>query len=80
VISTAPTLLATSGRLYLFARASDYTLWQRNFTDGSWGGWFPRGEYASNAIVGTLGVAAGAGGSAWVAVRGVDDHVHQTVL
>ncbi|GAA3440317.1 glycoside hydrolase family 27 protein [Kutzneria kofuensis] len=80
VISTAPTLLATSGRLYLFARASDYTLWQRNFTDGSWGGWFPRGEYASNAIVGTLGVAAGANGSAWVAVRGVDDHVHQTVL
>ncbi|QUQ66172.1 glycoside hydrolase family 27 protein [Kutzneria sp. CA-103260] len=80
VISTAPTLLATSGRLYMFARASDYTLWQRNFTDGSWGGWFPRGEFASNAIVGTLGVAAGANGSAWVAVRGVDDHVHQTVL
>ena len=80
VISTAPTLLATSGRLYMFARASDYTLWQRNFADGSWGGWFPRGEYASNAIVGTLGVAAGANGSAWVAVRGVDDHVHQTVL
>ncbi|MEV6610892.1 hypothetical protein [Kutzneria sp. NPDC051319] len=80
VISTAPTLLATSGRLYMFARASDYTLWQRNFADGQWGGWFPRGEYASNAIVGTLGVAAGAGGSAWVAVRGVDDHVHQTVL
>jgi alpha-galactosidase len=80
VISTAPTLLATSGRLYMFARASDYTLWQRNFADGAWGGWFPRGEYASNAIVGTLGVAAGANGSAWVAVRGVDDHVHQTVL
>ena len=80
VISTAPTLLATSGRLYMFARASDYTLWQRNFADGSWGGWFPRGEYASNAIVGTLGVAAGANGSAWVVVRGVDDHVHQTVL
>jgi alpha-galactosidase len=80
VISTAPTLLATSGRLYMFARASDYTLWQRNFTDGAWGGWFPRGEYAGNAIVGTLGVAAGANGSAWVASRGVDGHVHQTVL
>ena len=80
VISDSPTLLATQGRLYLFARASDYTLWQRNFTDGSWGGWFPRGEFASNAIVGTLGVAAGANGSAWVALRGVDDHVHQTML
>lgn len=79
-ISDSPTLLATSGRIYLFARASDYTLWQRNFVDGAWGGWFPRGEFASNAFTGALATAAGANGSAWVAVRGVDGHVHQTVL
>jgi len=80
VISGSPTLLATLGRVYLFARASDYTLWQRNFVDGAWGGWFPRGEFASNAFYGSLGVAAGANGSAWVALRGTDGHVHLTVL
>jgi alpha-galactosidase len=80
VISGSPTLLATSGRIYLFARASDYTLWQRNFSDGAWGGWFPRGEFASNAFDGSLGVAAGADGSAWVAFRGVAGRVRQVVL
>jgi alpha-galactosidase len=80
VISGSPTLLATSGRIYLFARASDYTLWQRNFVDGSWGGWFPRGEFPSNAFDGSLGVAAGDNGSAWVVFRGVGGNVHRTVL
>jgi alpha-galactosidase len=80
VISGSPTLLATEGRVYLFARASDYTLWQRNFADGSWGGWFKRGEFPSNAFTGALGTAAGANGSAWVAVRGSDGRVHQSVL
>jgi alpha-galactosidase len=80
VVSGSPTLLATEGRVYLFARASDYTIWQRNFVDGSWGGWFPRGEFASNAVTGALGAAAGANGSAWVALRGPDGHVHQLVL
>jgi len=80
VISGSPTLLSTEGRVYLFARASDYTLWQRNFADGSWGGWFKRDEFPSNAFTGALGVAAGANGSAWLAVRGSDGRVHQTVL
>jgi alpha-galactosidase len=80
VISGSPTLLATSGRIYLFARASDYTLWQRNFADGSWGGWFPRGEFPSNSFDGSVGVAAGDNGSAWVAFRGVSGHVYRTVL
>jgi alpha-galactosidase len=80
VISGSPTLLATDGRVYLFARASDYTLWQRNFVGGAWGSWFPRGEFASNAFYGSLGAAAGANGSAWVALRGTDGHVHLTVL
>jgi alpha-galactosidase len=80
VISGSPTLLATSGRIYMFARASDYTLWQRNFSDGTWGGWFPRGEFPSNAFDGSLGVAAGADGSAWVAFRGVAGRVRQVVL
>jgi alpha-galactosidase len=80
VVSGSPTLLATEGRVYLFARASDYTIWQRNFVAGAWGGWFPRGEFASNAVTGALGTAAGANGSAWVALRGPDGHVRQTVL
>ncbi|MET0134388.1 MAG: hypothetical protein ABW215_12440 [Kibdelosporangium sp.] len=80
VISGSPTLLATEGRIYLFARASDYTLWQRNFADGSWGGWFPRGEFPSNAFNGSLGVAAGANGSAWIAFTGVAGRVRQLVL
>jgi alpha-galactosidase len=79
-VSDSPTLLATNGRVYLFARASDYTLWQRNFVDGAWGGWFPRSEFASGSFDGALATAAGANGSAWVAVRGVDGRVHQTVL
>jgi alpha-galactosidase len=80
VVSGSPTLLATSGRIYLFARASDYTLWQRNFVDGSWGGWFPRGEFPSNSFDGSLATAAGANGSAWIAFRGVAGRVWQAVL
>lgn len=80
VVSGSPTLLATMGRIYLFARASDYTLWQRNFVDGSWGGWFPRGEFPSNAFDGSLGVAAGDNGSAWVTFKGVGGQVYRTVL
>jgi alpha-galactosidase len=80
VVSGSPTLLATEGRVYLFARASDYTIWQRNFVAGSWEGWFPRGEFASNAVVGSLGAAAGADGSAWVVLRGPDGRVHRVAL
>jgi alpha-galactosidase len=80
VVSGSPTLLATDGRVYLLVRASDYTLWQRNFVDGAWGGWFPRTEFVSNQLDGALGAAAGANGSAWVAFLGPDGHIHQTAL
>lgn len=79
-ISGSPTLLATDGRVYLFARASDYTLWQRNFVGGGWGNWFPRTEFVSNQFDGSLGAAAGANGSAWVAFLGPDGHIHQDTL
>ncbi|PWR09253.1 alpha-galactosidase [Micromonospora acroterricola] len=78
--SGSPTLLATAGRVYLFALAADNRLWQRNLVDGTWGGWFRRGEFATDAFRGAPGAAAGADGSAWLAVRGVDDRVHQIVL
>jgi len=51
-----------------------------NFIDGSWGGWFPREEFPSNAFDGSLGVAPGDNGSAWVTFRGVGGHVYRTVL
>ncbi|RKR92341.1 alpha-galactosidase [Micromonospora pisi] len=79
-VSGSPTLLATSGRVYLFALAADNKLWQRNFADGGWGGWFGRGEFATDAFRGAVGAAAGANGSVWAAVRGVDGRVHQVVL
>ncbi|HEX3782829.1 MAG TPA: hypothetical protein VHX38_24455 [Pseudonocardiaceae bacterium] len=80
VVSGSPTLLATDGRIYLFDRAGDYTLWQRNYTSGSWGDWFPRTEFVSDQFTGALGVAAGANGSAWVAGRDQDGQIFQTVL
>jgi alpha-galactosidase len=76
-VSGSPTLLATSGRVYLFVLAADNKLWQRNYADGAWGGWFGRSEYTTDAF---RGAPAGANGSAWVAVRGVDGRVHQTIL
>ena len=79
-LSASPTLLATSGRVYLFALAADNRMWQRNFADGAWGGWFQRGEFATDAFYGAVGAAAGANGSAWIAVTGVDAHVHRLVL
>ena len=79
-ISGSPTLLATEGRIYLFARASDYTLWQLNFVNRQWGGWFPRTEFVSDQFDGSLGVAAGANGSALVAGRNQDGQIFQTVL
>jgi len=79
-LSASPTLLATNGRVYLFALAADNRLWQRNYVDGGWGGWFQRGEFTTDAFHGAVGAAAGDGGSAWIAVTGIDGHVHRTVL
>jgi len=79
-LSGSPTLLATSGRVYLFALAADNRLWQRNYVDGAWGGWFQRGEFSMDAFHGAVGAAAGDNGSAWIAVTGIDGHVHRLVL
>jgi alpha-galactosidase len=79
-VSGSPTLVTTLGRVYLFVLAADNKLWQRNYADGAWGGWFARGEFATDAFQGAPGGAAGANGSAWLAVRGVDDRVHQVIL
>ena len=75
-ISDSPTLLETEGRVYLFARASDYTLWENNLTSGSWSGWFKRTEFTSDDYNGAFGAAAGDGGFAWITYRGIDGHVH----
>ena len=79
-LSGSPTLLGTTGRIYLFAVAADDRLWQRNFVDGAWGGWFQRGEFATDEIQGALGAEPGPGGSAVVVLRGIDGRVHRTSL
>jgi alpha-galactosidase len=79
-LSGSPTLLAADGRIYLFALAADNRLWQRNYVDGGWGGWFQRTEFATDAFHGAVGAAAGANGSAWIAVTGTDHRVHRLVL
>ncbi|MFI5755108.1 glycoside hydrolase family 27 protein [Streptomyces sp. NPDC051569] len=82
-VSGSPTLVSSGGTVHLYARAADYTLWQRSYaadgTDG-WGGWFPRTEYVSGVFDGALGATAGPGGAVLAAFRGVDGQVHQSRL
>ncbi|MGI5500470.1 hypothetical protein [Lentzea sp. CA-135723] len=80
VISGSPTLVEYADRVYLFARASDYTLWQINSSAGVWGGWFKRSEFPSNSLVGAVGATAGPDGSAWTVVRGPDNKVYRQKL
>ncbi|WP_394620361.1 hypothetical protein JNUCC0626_15025 [Lentzea sp. JNUCC 0626] len=80
VISGSPTLVEYADRIYLFARASDYTLWQINSSAGAWGGWFKRPEFPSNSLVGAVGATAGPDGSAWTVVRGPDNKVYRQKL
>jgi alpha-galactosidase len=80
VVSASPTLVTTLGRVYLFARGNDYTLWQINHADGAWGGWFKRNEFPSNSFTGPLGGTAGANGGAAVIMRGPDNNVYQANL
>jgi alpha-galactosidase len=79
-LNGSPTLLGTAGRIYLFAVAADNRLWQRNFVDGAWGGWFQRGEFATDEIQGPIGAEPGPDGSAVVVLRGVDGRIHRTSL
>ena len=75
-VSDSPTLLETEGRVYLFARASDYTTWEDNLTSGAWSGWFKRTEFTSDDYNGAVGAAAGDDGFAWITYRGIDGQVH----
>jgi alpha-galactosidase len=79
-LNSSPTLVAASGRIYMFAVAADNRLWQRNFVDGAWGGWFQRPEFASFEVQGAVGAEAGPDGSAAIVLRGIDGHVHSTTL
>ncbi|MEV8347585.1 glycoside hydrolase family 27 protein [Streptomyces niveus] len=87
-VSGSPTLVAVDGDVRLYARAGDYTLWQRAYDSdasdssgsGAWGGWSARGEFVSGVFDGALGATAGPGDTVLTAFRGVDGRVHQTGL
>ncbi|SDO84128.1 glycoside hydrolase family 27 protein [Actinacidiphila guanduensis] len=81
-VSGSPTLVASGTSVHLLARASDYTLWRRDYdaASGSWGGWYPQQDYASNAFDGSLGATAGPGGTVLVIARGVAGRVRQSAL
>jgi len=77
-VSGSPTLVATGDAVVLYARASDYTLWQQRYADGAWQGWSKRQEFPSAAFDGALGAVAGPDGAVDAVFRGVDGQVHRT--
>jgi alpha-galactosidase len=79
-VSGSPSLVASGDTVQLFARASDYTLWQRSYGADGWGGWLKRTEFASAAFDGQLGVTAGPGSSVLTVFRGVGGLVRQSTL
>ncbi|WP_312034273.1 glycoside hydrolase family 27 protein [Actinoplanes sp. TBRC 11911] len=79
-LSGSPTLVGASGRVYMFAVAADNRLWQRNYVDGAWGGWFQRGEFATDEIQGAVAAEPEADGHVTVVLRGIDGHLHRTSL
>ncbi|MFJ4849660.1 glycoside hydrolase family 27 protein [Streptomyces sp. NPDC088733] len=82
-VSGSPTLVAAGSSVYLFARAADYTLWQRNYSaggKGAWGGWFSRPPFVSGVFDGSLGGAAAPDNTVLIAYRGVNGAVYQSRL
>jgi alpha-galactosidase len=79
-VSGSPTLVAAGGQVRLYARALDYTLWQRAYGPDGWGGWSKRNEFASAVFTDALGATAAADGSTIAVLRGVDGRVHETTL
>jgi alpha-galactosidase len=81
-ISDSPTLLTTPSGVRLFARASDYTLWENDLTGAAWSGWFKQNSFTSDDFSGALGAAADSatGDGAQLAYRGVDGAVHLAAL
>ncbi|GHG99780.1 glycoside hydrolase family 27 protein [Streptomyces lanatus] len=77
-VSGSPTLVAVGDAVVLYARAGDYTLWQRSFEGDAWQGWTKRQEFPSAAFEGALGAVEGPGGAVDVVFRGVDGYVHRT--
>lgn len=77
-VSGSPTLVAAGDAVVLYARAADYTLWQRRYADGAWQGWSKRQEFPSAAFDGALGAVAGPDGAVDAVFRGVDGHLHRT--
>ena len=77
-VSSSPTLLATGTGVRLFARASDYTLWEDDLTGSTWS-WSKDTEFTSDDYNGAFGAALD-GGDAELAYRGIDGHVHVTQL
>ncbi|MFF2852231.1 glycoside hydrolase family 27 protein [Streptomyces sp. NPDC058001] len=71
-IGGSPTLVTAGDTVRLYARAADYTLWQRTYRDGSWAGWTKRQEFPSAALRGALGAVAGPDGTVDAVYRGVD--------
>ncbi|MEJ8672467.1 hypothetical protein WKI71_41535 [Streptomyces sp. MS1.AVA.1] len=77
-VSGSPTLVAVGDTVVLYARAGDYTLWQRRYDGAAWQGWSKREEFPSAAFEGSLGAVAGEGGAVDAVFRGVDGYVHRT--
>ncbi|MFD3376551.1 MULTISPECIES: glycoside hydrolase family 27 protein [unclassified Streptomyces] len=77
-VGGSPTLVAVGDAVVLYARASDYTLWQQRYENGAWQGWTKRQEFPSAAFEGALGAVAGPGGTVDAVFRGVDGYVHRT--
>jgi alpha-galactosidase len=77
-VSGSPTLVAVGDAVVLYARASDYTLWQQRYEGGAWQGWTKRQEFPGAAFDGSLGAVAGPDGSVDAVYRGVDGSVHRT--
>jgi alpha-galactosidase len=81
-VSGSPTLVATGNTVHLYARAADYTLWQRSYAADadSWGGWSPVTGFVSGVLDGALGATAGPDGGVLSVFRGVGGRVHQSKL
>ncbi|MEV2191107.1 glycoside hydrolase family 27 protein [Streptomyces phaeochromogenes] len=77
-VGGSPTLVAVGDTVVLYARASDYTLWQQRYENGAWQGWTKRQEFPSAAFEGALGAVAGPDGTVDAVFRGVDGYVHRT--
>ncbi|MFE2597416.1 glycoside hydrolase family 27 protein [Streptomyces sp. NPDC059396] len=79
-VSGSPTLAVAGDTVRLFARAGDYTLWQRTYdtASGTWNDWSQRQGYASAVFDGELAAVAGPDGTSVLTLfRGVGGQVHQ---